>query len=365
LEIITPTLLVDKDQVYRNINKIAEKAKRNNVRLRPHFKTHQSAEIGNWFKEFGIQAITVSSIRMAECFANEGWKDITIAFPVNTLEITKINDLAKKINLNVIVETKETVQFLEDNLKTKVKVWINIDVGYHRDGIQWDDFNEIMEVAKKIEDSSLLSFIGILTHAGHSYKSRTKEEILQTHLDSISRMKEIQQLLEKNNFADVEISVGDTPTASVAEDFIEVDEIRPGNFVFYDLKQEQIGSCKEEEIAIRFACPVVAKYDKRREVLIDGGAIHFSKDYIINSEGKMIFGYISEHNNDKWGKRVKDSYVKSISQEHGTVKLNVEYFNKIQVGDTLIIIPVHACLATNIMGKLRLITGEEIDALCR
>ncbi|MHA2358368.1 MAG: alanine racemase [Candidatus Heimdallarchaeaceae archaeon] len=365
MEITTPTLLVNKDQVYRNINKIAEKAKRNNVKLRPHFKTHQSAEIGNWFKEFGVKAITVSSIRMAECFANEGWEDITVAFPVNMLEIKRINDLATRINLNLIVETKKSVQFLENNLKNKVRIWINIDVGYHRDGIQWDDFKKISEVAKMIKDSDLLSFIGILTHAGHSYKSRTKDEILQVHEDSISKMREIQQKLEENNLANVKISVGDTPTASVAEDFTEVDEIRPGNFVFYDLKQEQIGSCKEEEIAIRFACPVVVKYDERNEVLIDGGAIHFSKDYIVNTEGKMIFGYISERKKDRWGKRVKDSYVKSISQEHGTVKLNEDYFNKIETGDILIIIPVHACLATNIMGKLRLLSGEKIDALCR
>jgi D-serine deaminase-like pyridoxal phosphate-dependent protein len=100
-------------------------------------------------------------------------------------------------------------------------------------------------------------------------------------------------------------------------------------------------------------------------VLIDGGAIHFSKDYIVDSEGRMIFGYISEYNEGKWGRRVKESYVKSISQEHGTVKLHDDYFHKVKVGSILIIIPVHACLATNIMGKFRLLTGEEIEATCR
>jgi len=31
------------------------------------------------------------------------------------------------------------------------------------------------------------------------------------------------------------ISYGDTPSCSIAENFDEVDEIRPGNFVFYDV----------------------------------------------------------------------------------------------------------------------------------
>ncbi|MCG3221410.1 MAG: alanine racemase, partial [Candidatus Heimdallarchaeota archaeon] len=160
-------------------------------------------------------------------------------------------------------------------------------------------------------------------------------------------------------------SVGDTPTASIVDEFSSVDEIRPGNFVFYDLKQVQIGSCSENEIAIRFACPIVAKYEDRNEVLIDGGAVHFSKDYILDDKQRKVYGYISKEIDGKWESKINDSYVSSISQEHGTVKLNDEHFDKVNVGDILLIIPVHACLATNIMGKLYLTTGQELEAKCR
>ena len=56
---------------------------KNNLFLRPHFKTHQSTEIGKWFKQKGLLNY-VSSISMAEYFSNE-WNDITIAFPINIL----------------------------------------------------------------------------------------------------------------------------------------------------------------------------------------------------------------------------------------------------------------------------------------
>ena len=46
----TPTLLLDKKKCIQNIQKIVNKAKRNQVKFRPHFKTHQSIEVGNWFK---------------------------------------------------------------------------------------------------------------------------------------------------------------------------------------------------------------------------------------------------------------------------------------------------------------------------
>src|SRR5660398_51403 len=103
-KIIRPTLVIDKEICLRNIERMAQKAADHKLKFRPHFKTHQSAKIGEWFKLFGVDAITVSSVRMAEYFAVNGWADITLAFPVNILEIENINRLAANIKLNVLVE---------------------------------------------------------------------------------------------------------------------------------------------------------------------------------------------------------------------------------------------------------------------
>ena len=365
MNIVRPTLIVSKDQVLKNINKIKNKTEKNGIRFRPHFKTHQSKEIGEWLKELGVKHITVSSVRMAECFAEAGWEDITIAFPVNILEINRINNLAKSMQLNLLVESLETVEFLREELQYDVNIWINIDTGYNRDGIAWHDNKKINQLASQINEANKMSLVGILTHAGHSYKARSREEILVIHEDTTNKMVEVQKKLQQEGFNKIQISVGDTPTASVAEDFSMVDEIRPGNFVFYDLKQVQIGSCLDEEIAIRLACPVIAKYEKRNEILVDGGAIHLSKDYIVDDEGKTIFGYISQALNKEFS-IVKDVYVSSISQEHGIIKVsNKDFFQKIGVGDIVNILPVHACLTTNLMGKLVTLSEEELTVTCK
>ena len=73
-QIDQPALLLDDDIARRNIDRMVVKAARNQVIFRPHFKTHQSAEIGEWFREKGIEKITVSSVEMAEYFANNGWR---------------------------------------------------------------------------------------------------------------------------------------------------------------------------------------------------------------------------------------------------------------------------------------------------
>ena len=55
------------------------------------------------------------------------------------------------------------------------------------------------------------------------------------------------------------------------------------NFVFYDLDQLKIGSCQIEQIAIRLVCPVISIYKKRNSLLLYGGSVHFSKDYIVEN----------------------------------------------------------------------------------
>ena len=118
-----PTLLLNADQTRKNIQWMVQKAAAEDIRLRPHFKTHQSAAIGEWFREAGVTAITVSSVDMAAYFADHGWKDITIAFPVNWREIDEINALALRVKLNLLVESVETARFLDEHLETTLDVW--------------------------------------------------------------------------------------------------------------------------------------------------------------------------------------------------------------------------------------------------
>jgi D-serine deaminase-like pyridoxal phosphate-dependent protein len=96
---------LDKTRALRNIERMAKKARSSGVRFRPHFKTHQSAQIGEWFKDHGVETITVSSVEMAVYFADHGWQDVTIAFPVNWREIDSINTLAARLRLHLLVDS--------------------------------------------------------------------------------------------------------------------------------------------------------------------------------------------------------------------------------------------------------------------
>ncbi len=361
-EIIRPTLVVDKEICLRNIERMAAKARENNMRFRPHFKTHQSAKIGEWYKLFGVEAITVSSVSMAEYFAAAGWSDITIAFPVNILEIQNINRLAANIHLNLLVENQEVAKFLVQNIKNQTGIYLKIDTGYNRTGILSSRTGTIDTIIDTLSANKKLVFKGFLSHTGHTYQARSTNEIFSRHYDALLKMKSLKQKYSAS-FPSVEISLGDTPSCSVCSNFDEVDEIRPGNFVFYDLMMQNLGVCQFEDIAVKMVCPVVAKHLSRNEIVIYGGAVHLSKESIININGKRMFGRIIIHKNETKTLLDPMNYVSSVSQEHGILKVEQSQFKNFQIGDLVEIIPVHSCLTANLAKKYLSTEGEEILTL--
>ncbi len=362
MEIIQPTLILNKEVCLRNIEQMAEKARRKNLEFLPHFKTHQSAQIGEWFREFGVTGITVSSVRMAEYFALHGWKNITIAFPVNVLEIDHINKLAEKINLNLLIENKESLTILDKFIKYPTGIYIEIDNGHNRTGIPTHKTNLIDNLLLIIKGNKLLDFKGFLSHSGHTYLANSRHDIFNRHFDALLKMRALKTRY-KNDWPNLKLSLGDTPAASICENFDGIDELRPGNFIFYDLMQFRLGTCRFEDIALRLACPVIAKHASRNEVVIYGGAIHISKDSITNIDGKELYGQIIVNSVGKKILLDERNYLYKLSQEHGVVKVTYKDFNYFNIGDLIEVIPVHSCLTANLMGKYMTTDGEVITMI--
>jgi D-serine deaminase-like pyridoxal phosphate-dependent protein len=381
--ITRPTLLVDKERCRRNIRKMADKAKAANVILRPHCKTHASLEIGKLLQEAGVTCITVSSLTMAKYFAasSSSFHDITVAFPVNILEMDTINEILScnhsSLQLNLLVENPEAVMFLQKHLVRKVGIYIKIDVGYGRTGIPARDFDRIDQLLQCLlqpEDQPKLHFRGFLTHAGHSYDCHTTKELMTIHNASkelLLALKEQCQLKYPDTTFD--LSIGDTPTCSVIQpsDLQGIQEIRPGNFVFYDVEQVEIGSCTFDEVAVAVACPIVAKHPDRRELILYGGGVHFSKDRLPdpNKPGQAVFGRVVRPLPGApltWGSVIEGMYLRSCSQEHGIVVVpHEEDFESYQIGDIVKVLPVHSCMTAAAMSNKGYVTceGERISRM--
>tara|TARA_R110002050_G_scaffold71697_5_gene154145 strand:+ start:20203 stop:21321 length:1119 start_codon:yes stop_codon:yes gene_type:complete len=357
LSITSPTLVLNESIIDTNIKLMKEKAEQLNVEFRPHFKTHQSKYISESFKQQGVTGITVSSVKMAEYFSEHGWMDITIAFPINILEIDNLNKLPSETKLNVLVVDEEVVTYLDENIKNSIHAFIELDPSYGRSGMSMDSIPDIQRLKNKIDASSIINFAGFYLHAGHTYKCKGAEEVREvanTVLDKISKLKQ---------HFNSPVCYGDTPSCSVLEDFRDVTQISPGNFVFYDWMQVMIGSCKVEDIALALYCPVVAKYKERNEILIHGGAVHLSKEFLLNDAKTPYYGVIAETKENGWGNVIENCFVKSISQEHGLIACSDDFFDSINIGDLVPILPIHSCLTADLMGSYLNLDGVRIDHL--
>ncbi len=359
-----PTAILNEAVARRNIARMAAKVRRSGIRFRPHFKTHQSAAIGEWFREEGVSAITVSSVEMARYFAAHGWRDILIAFPVNWLEIAHLNRLAAEIELGLLVESVETARFLGERLTAPASVWLKIDTGYGRTGLRWDDAEGQIAVARALSSGRTI-LRGLLTHAGHSYAARSQEAVGAVYAETLSRLSAARDRLGEAGFPALQLSLGDTPACSVVDDFGNVDELRPGNFVFYDLMQIQAGACSYDDIAVAVACPVVAVHPREHKIVLYGGAVHLSKDRLTRADGAALYGEVALPADGGWGAPVPGSYVSGVSQEHGIVCASDALLEQVHTGDVLFVLPVHSCLTVDVLRQYRTLTGEVIPMMPR
>jgi D-serine deaminase-like pyridoxal phosphate-dependent protein len=339
-----PVFTVFEERCRENIRRMAAKAASQGVIFRPHFKTHASVTIGEYYRQEGITRITVSSVSMAEYFAAAGWNDITIAFPFYAGIAERINALAEKIRLNIIVSTAGAAEQAAGLLRCPINAFIETDTGYPRSGIKADDYETIRLAYSWLKKNPRIEFRGFLAHFGHSYAAKSKEQVSEIWHTGIALLKKLKQQYPGNM-----ISAGDTTCCSMVADLSGADEIRPGNFVFYDLMQVQIESCKPENVAVAVYCPVVAIYPHEEKIVLHAGAVHLSKD-TAEINGKRVYGQLGIVNKDGFPDYLDNCYISSLSQEHAVVHVPPKHMPLFREGMTVAIMPVHSCLTADAMG---------------
>lgn len=359
--ITRPTLLLDTAKMMNNLQKMLERAERLEVELIPHFKTHQSKEIGDMVKERGVEKCTASSVKMAQYFAQCGWKNITVAFPFNRLEIEAVNEMVLSgVALTLLVTDVDTVRVINKQLKGSVNLMIELDAGYGRSGVSVDDSEGIKALAETIEKLENVNFYGLYCHPGNTYHTNSIEEIRQIWAAAIRKVNIVRHNLKSIN-TDLKVRMGDTPGCTVVEDMNGVDEIGPGNFIFYDLVMNYLNVCDESDIAVCVACPVVAKNANTNQIIIHGGGVHFSKDHLFDGDEQKFFGEMVVLEEGGWSSIIPDAKLISLSQEHGILQVTPEAFEEIEVGDVLGFLPIHSCLTANLMKAYQTIDGQELE----
>lgn len=331
------------------------KAERSAVVFRPHVKTHKSPEIG--LLQFGGRPgpITVSTLAEAEMFAGNGFDDITYAFPIAIDKLERAAALAKKIRLHLLFDHRDAlvaaIAYARSN-GVRFSLWLKVDCGYHRAGVDPED-PESLRLALDAAVAPEIDFQGFLTHAGHSYSARSAEEIVAIAREETSVLNRFRNSFEQAGGRRLPISVGSTPTCSLVDRFEDCDEVRPGNYVFYDWFQSRLGSCTADDIAAMVLAEVVGVYPAPKKILLNAGALALSKDLGGTHLGDSGYGAVMTLD-----RQVLAMEIFSISQEHGQVRgAGAE---TMRVGDRLLIAPNHSCLTAAMFDRYYVVDGDEV-----
>ena len=358
-ELQTPAALVDLDRLESNASRMAEKAMRLGVRLRPHVKTHKCVEIARIQTDLHFGGLTVSTLAEAQAFAAGGFSDITYAVPIAPQKIADAADLHAEIgNLNLLVDHPDTVRAIEEvaaSRKTSLPVFLEIDCGGGRSGV--DPASDVTQLlVRRLADSESIDFRGLLTHAGHAYGARSRSEAYEVACEERNLMTAIAAEFRDLGVEIPEVSVGSTPTLRAIDDLTGVTEARPGNYLFNDYFQTAIGSCDLDDVAFSVLATVISVDIEQARAIVDAGALALSKDTgPTHVDPECGFGLPVTLEDQH---RLPGLRVVGLTQEHGT--LSGPGVEALRPGTRLRILPNHSCLSAACFDRYNVVRGTEV-----
>jgi len=346
----TPAILIDLEVVSRNLTWMQKKADAHGVALRPHIKTHKIPELARMQTRRGARGVTVAKISEAEVMAKVGIDDIFIANQIVTDEkLRRLVALSRKVRLAVGLDSIPAARKLSETFSAAglaIDYLIEIDSGLNRCGVL--PGMDAVELFQAVETLPALKFNGIFTHAGQVYGAGSLEKIADLSILESKLMADTAKGFQNLGVLPEIVSVGSTPTMKVWQGHEGINEIRPGNYIFNDATQIALGVAKPEDCALTVLATVISRPAKQR-VVLDAGSKALALDKGVHGKDTMPgFGMVLG----------REAMLERLSEEHGV--MSVDPSEDLEIGDTVRIIPNHACTVVNLFDKAYGLKGGEV-----
>lgn len=341
----TPVALLDAARLRANLDRMQASVGRLGAALRPHVKTAKCVEVARLHQRAGARGITVSTLYEAEAFADHGFDDITWAFPLSLSRLSQVESLARRVTLGVVIDSTVAADALA-RLHVPLRVWMKIDCGYHRCGV--DPHSDApVRLAERIAAAGH-SLFGLLSHSGDAYAHAERRERRDVAEAERATIVAVAASLRRAGFEVAAVSVGSTPSMTAVQQLDGVTEARPGNYVYFDKTQVDLGTCELHDCAATVLAQVVSS--QTTHAVIDAGALALSKDAGIGEPSSMGGVFV-----DLGAERLDPHQrVTSLSQEHGKLA------RPLPVGTLVRVLPNHSCLTVACFDSCHAVRGDHV-----
>lgn len=340
----TPYLVIDEQLFEANLATMADHARGLGVSLRPHAKTHKSVEIARRQLAQGAVGLTVATVAEAEVFANAGFDDLFIAYPIwaEGLRASRVRTLAGHVRLRVGIDSIEGARMLAlattlSEHPVPLAVAVEVDSGHHRTGVTPDEAGIVAAAATEYG----LTVDGVFTFPGHSYAPDARETAAHDEALALAAARESLLVLGLDCAV---VSGGSTPSADAAEGRESggvLTELRPGVYPFFDAQQWELGTVGPGRVALTAVATVVSVRGSR--VVVDLGSKVLGADRAAYATG---FGRLPAS---------PEARVVALSEHHATIEFDSE--TAPELGARVRIAPNHVCTAVNLADELVVESG--------
>jgi len=343
--VVTPAVVVDTGALDANLRAMADSAAHRGMILRPHVKTHKSAEIARRQLALGAAGITVATVGEAEAFAAAGVSDIFVGYPVwaDPGRAGRLRDLAGRIRLSVGVDSAGAAGRLARALAgAPARVLVEVDCGLRRSGVAPADAGPVAAAAA----TAGLEVAGVFTFPGHSYAPGAPAPAAA---DEAAALAAGAASLAGAGLPCPVRSGGSTPSAALSlgpADGGPVTELRPGVYAFNDAQQVVLGTCTVDQLALAIVATVVSVPTADRFIL-DSGAKVLGPDRPTWAPGHGLLPDFP------------GSVITGLWEHHAVVR-NPGGQPPPQVGDQVTVFPNHVCTVVNLVDSVYVATGGQL-----
>ena len=237
LSLNTPVLVIDRDTLQRNIDAMAAFGRDKGMALRPHAKTHKSADIAKLQLAAGAVGVCCAKLGEAEALAEGGVQNILITSPVVTPQaIARLIALNGKISqLRVVADNPDNVDAIAAATKAAgqaLDVVVDIDPGIRRTGVP--SAEAALELTQRIAAAETLRFAGVQYYCGAQQHIESYADRRAAIADRTEYLRGVVETLSRAGYVPEVITGGGTGTHRIDAELGVLTELQAGSYVFMD-----------------------------------------------------------------------------------------------------------------------------------